>query len=52
MSIKEIRELLTTVGERRRQLGLSTLQSQPGDWGSRLTEPKSSDDEPKPLEDG
>jgi len=51
VSIKEIRELLMGVGERRRRLGLSALQSQPTDWGSRLTDSKSSEDEPKALED-
>jgi hypothetical protein len=50
MSIRDVREILAAAGERRRRLGLAALQGQPDDCGS-LTEPKSSSDEPKALED-
>ena len=51
VSIRDLRELLAAAGERRRRLGLAALQGQPDDWGRSLTEPKSSSDEPKALED-
>jgi hypothetical protein len=51
MSIRDLRELLAAAGDRRRRLGLATLQGQPDDGGRRLTEPTSSSDEPKALED-
>jgi hypothetical protein len=50
MSIRDVRELLATAGDRRRRLGLATLQGQPDDWNQSLTEPKSSSDEPKAFE--
>ena len=52
MSIREICEFLIALGERRRRLGRSALETHPGDWSSRLDASQAPDEEPKAIEEG
>ena len=52
VSIREICEFLIALGERRRRLGRSALETHAGDWSSRLDASQAPDEEPKALEEG